>query len=157
MITTIRSYISSDGSVKDYLVEEIGPEGYIQLCQESVNQLNSEIDRQMLHKEYDEDEVQALIELRDSYQKTISGEQPERQFTFEEGVRYLRHCKIIAVHEIRPAITKHKTYRNNVTMYKAQWRKKLPIAAYVGQFKLEPIKVGLVMLGLDSTVDWVYL
>lgn len=134
MKKTIKGYVSSDGSVKDYVVEEIGKEGYLKLCKASIEVIEDVLEK---NEGLEEDEIRALKELQESYQRTIKGEQPERKITFEEGARYLRHCKIISIREIQPAIKKKKEYRNNVTRYKDIWRQKLPIKCYVGQFKLK--------------------
>lgn len=135
-IKRLTGYKGSDGSVKNYTFKIIGHDGYLKLCQESVNELND-----MLRSgNKSGDERIAINELIDSYQKTIRGEQPVRSFTKEDGAEYIDHCQIITSETIVAAPKRNKNYRNNVTMYKAKLREVLPIRSYIGAFKLAPGK-----------------
>lgn len=143
-IKTIRGYISSDGSVKDYVLDVIGYDGYLDLCAQSVNTLN-----QMLRESFDSDEQQALIELRESYQKTINGEHNRSEPYLDPSAFYLKHCKILKVNTLRQPDNKPRKYRNNVTRIKAEVRTKLPISSYIGLIKLEPGKYDSISEGAE--------
>lgn len=143
-IKTIRGYISSDGSVKDYVLEIIGHDGYLDLCAQSVNKLN-----QMLTETSNPDEHQALTELRESYQKSIKGEHNKTEPWLDPGATYLKHCKILKVNTLYQPETKPRKYRSNITRIKADVRTKLPISSYIGMIKLESGKYDSISDGAE--------
>lgn len=148
---TIHSYISSDGSVRHLLVNEVGHEGYLELVRQSL----VEIARAKIGTD-NPDELRALQELEESYRKTLNGEQPARNWTKEPDVEYLSHCVMIAYSPVLDVQVPEKNYRSEVTRFKAEWRKKLPIRSYLGALKLSPDKHEGVTEGMDNTIEWTY-
>lgn len=152
---TILGYQPSNGdSICDYLVEEIGHEGYIELCKESLKFINNELELQINSACSNDDELQALIELGNSLTKTINGEQPTRSIKLEEGIQYLHHCKVLSIRALAVNTKQPKKYRNKVTEYKDIWRRKMPLNSYVGLFKLAPGKFKAIIDGCDHHINW---
>lgn len=69
--------------------------------------------------------------MRDSFIKTLNGLQPKREFSYQENMVYIEHCKIISEDIINSCPKPERNYRNRVTQLKAEWRQRLPLAQYV--------------------------
>lgn len=148
-VKTIYGYQSSDGSVRNYVVEEVGYAGYLELCQQSIAEIDS-----LLFSDNNESKTQALTELRESYVKTLNGEHNRTIPYLEPGVPYLKHCKVLKVKDIVAPTAKDKKYRNEVTRYKAILRAELPIKDYLGLIKLEDGKFDSIVDGDNSGQKW---
>lgn len=149
---TIRLYINSKGDVNHLLIEETDYKTYLNLISESIKMIDDNLS--MIDNE---NERQALIELKESYNKTINGEQKPHNWTMEPGVKYLSHCVQIASSPVFK-MSKERKYRNEVTKYKDIWRRtKLPIRTYLGSIKLSPDKFDCITEGRDSSIDWIYV
>lgn len=148
-IKTIYGYQSSDGYTRNYVVEEVGYDGYLELCRQSIDEIDS-----MMLLTTEGPKKQALTELRESYVKTLNGEHNRATPYFEPGVTYLKHCKVLKVKDIITPTTKEKKYRNEVTRYKAILRTELPIKDYIGLVKLEDGKFDSIVDGDNSSQEW---
>lgn len=134
--TAIKGYHSSTGSVCDYIVYSGTYNDYLDLCRKSIKTIDYTLENLNVT---DPDRIQALNELKESYQKTLNGEQPARAKSDREpGYRYLTNCIAVYKKEIVPP--RQKRYRNNVTMYKDIYRKALPISDYIGTLKISSEK-----------------
>lgn len=140
----LKEYFSaSDRSLKNIVFEKIGYDGYLELVRESLKIIKLEIikntlKRTLLQELVDEEEIQALSEMRDSFIKTLNGLQPKREFSYQENMVYIEHCKIISEDIINSCPKSERNYRNRVTQLKAEWRQRLPLAQYVRAFVFSP-------------------
>lgn len=148
-IKTIYGYQSSDGCTRNYVIEEVGYDGYLELCRQSIDDIDS-----MLLLPGNDAKKQALTELRESYVKTLNGEHNRVVPYLEPGVTYLKHCKILKAKDIVIPVTKEKKYRNDVTRHKAMLRAILPIKDYLGLVKLEDGKFDSIVDGDNSEQEW---
>lgn len=148
-IYTLTEYISSDGHINNYVLEEIGHQGYLDLCQESINKIEN-----LVSNETDSDKLSALVQLKESYLRTIRGEQTKSAPQLEPHVKYLKHCKILKTKNIYSPEAKEHKYRNNVTKYKAEYRKILPMKNYIGLIKLADDKFTSITEGDNSEQEW---
>lgn len=134
--SAIKGYCSSTGSVCDYIVYSGTYNDYLDLCRTSIKTIEYMLANFNIT---DPDRIQALNELKESYRKTVNGEQPAKAKSEREpGYRYLTNCIAVYKNEIVPP--KQKRYRNNVTMYKDIYRKTLPISDYIGTLKISSEK-----------------
>lgn len=93
----LKEYFSaSDRSLKNIVFEKIGYDGYLELVRESLEIIKNTLERTLLQELVDEEEIQALSEMRDSFIKTLNGLQPKREFSYQENMVYIEHCKIIS-------------------------------------------------------------
>lgn len=135
----LKEYFSaSDRSLKNIVFEKIGYDGYLELVRESLEIIKNTLERTLLQELVDEEEVQALSEMRDSFIKTLNGLQPKRKFSYQENMVYIEHCKIIFEDIINSCPKPERNYRNRVTQLKAEWRQRLPLAQYVRAFVFSP-------------------
>lgn len=148
-IKTIYGYQSSDGYIRNYVIEEVGYDGYLELCRQSIDEIDS-----IMLLATEGSKKQALTELRESYVKTLNGEHSRTIPYLEPGVTYLKHCKVLKVKDIITPIAKDKKYRNEVTRYKAILRTELPIKDYIGLVKLEDGKFDSIVDGDNSSQKW---
>ena len=135
----LKEYFSaSDRSLKNIVFEKIGYDGYSELVRESLEIIKNTLERTLLQEPVDEEEIQALSEMRDSFIKTLNGLQPKQEFSYQENMVYIEHCKIISEDIINPCPKPERNYRNRVTQLKAEWRQRLPLAQYVRAFVFSP-------------------
>ena len=135
----LKEYFSaSDRSLKNIVFEKIGYDGYLELVRESLEIIKNTLERTLLQEPVDEEEIQALSEMRDSFIKTLNGLQPKRKFSYQENMVYIEHCKIISEDIINSCPKSERNYRNRVTQLKAEWRQRLPLAQYVRAFVFSP-------------------
>ena len=81
----LKEYFSaSDRSLKNIVFEKIGYDGYLELVRESLEIIKNALERTLLQELIDEEEIQALSEMRDSFIKTLNGLQPKREFSYQE-------------------------------------------------------------------------
>lgn len=79
----LKEYFSaSDRSLKNIVFEKIGYDGYLELVRESLEIIKNTLERTLLQELVDEEEIQALSEMRDSFIKTLNGLQPKREFSY---------------------------------------------------------------------------
>ena len=63
----LKEYFSaSDRSLKNIVFEKIGYDGYLELVRESLEIIKNALERTLLQELIDEEEIQALSEMRDS-------------------------------------------------------------------------------------------
>ena len=68
----LKEYFSaSDRSLKNIVFEKIGYDGYLELVRESLEIIKNTLERTLLQELVDEEEIQALSEMRDSFIKTL--------------------------------------------------------------------------------------
>ena len=68
----LKEYFSaSDRSLKNIVFEKIGYDGYLELVRESLEIIKNTLERTLLLELVDEEEIQALSEMRDSFIKTL--------------------------------------------------------------------------------------
>lgn len=135
----LKDYFSaSDRNVKNIVFEKIGYDGYLELVRESLEIIKTTLERALLQELIDEEEIQALSEMRDSFIKTLNGLQPKREFSYQENMTYIEHCKVISEDIVKSCPKSERKYRNRVTQLKAEWRSRLPLAQYVRAFVFDP-------------------
>lgn len=135
----LKEYFSaSDRSLKNIVFEKIGYDGYLELVRESLEIIKNALERTLFQELIDEEEIQALSEMRDSFIKTLNGLQPKREFSYQENMIYIEHCKVISENILKSCPKPERNYRNRVTQLKAEWRQRLPLAQYVRAFVFSP-------------------
>lgn len=139
----ITEYQSSNGQVANYVVDQIGADGYKDLCKKSKEWLDGFLKSGEITNP---DEIQALTEMRDSYDLSERGEQPKKAWTKEEGpdIEYLFHCVLVECEIIKPKPEpkKPRGFKSEVTRFKHLYRthKDFPLKNYLGCLKLAPGK-----------------
>lgn len=139
-VLCIKGYTSSSGSVTDYKVKYIKKEGYLRLVQESIQALNDGIYYNDEHDKEVWDKAEA--ELKASWQRTLNGEHPSRNFKKTEpdpALIVITHLEAVDIFEQEPP--SKVTLSRPLTLAKEDIMLQVPLGNYVGKLNLRPSSI----------------
>lgn len=149
LLTGYRS--ASEGTTADYLLEQLGPDGYNGLVQASLDLLNSPDLCPKKPEEFSgEIWTQAITEKRAAFEKRLRGEVVQRNSNIvktasghlkdpaKPDVVYMQHMRCLK-REVRQG--EEKQPRGDLARAKKALEEKLPIGGYRGLFALSPDRI----------------
>jgi len=156
---SIKGYVNSQGAVTNYLVQPLGENGYKNLIQKSID----EIDQLENKKEFDEVIFKlAKKELKESFNKTLNDEhnitnnyskETKGFYSHEDNdATYIRNI-VIVKREVLIEGEKKVVKSREKTLAKNYLKNRLPIGKYQGCFKLDSSKFEQLTFNKTSIIN----
>jgi hypothetical protein len=148
-ILTIKGYINSKGQNNNYIVKYAGEDGYLKLVKKSRDMLLRLENNIHLKPEHisDGDWSAACMEQLSSFQKTLDGDQPKREYKpnpeKDNDPNFASIPNLVLINKTSNGDEqpeKKKNYRSHKTEAKDILRKELPVGSYLGQMTFTPEK-----------------